>query len=126
MPVETKPNDKKAEDKAGPHLNPPQMKETTPPYFQPQADVDPIHVAVTNCPDFRESVILLLEGVSADITANADDPNAVRKVAARLKERGGTWADGAIANTNYAPVTGVETEKGRKEREDKEAKEAKK
>jgi hypothetical protein len=115
MPTETKP-----------HLNPPEVKQTTPPYLQPQAEIDPIHIAVTNNPNFRDSIVALLEGVSAEINANADDPNAVKKVAAKLKERSGTWADAAVANTNYAPVPTTETEKGRQEREAKENKEAKK
>jgi hypothetical protein len=90
------------------------------------AEIDPIQISVTNCPNFREGIIMLLEGVSAQIVEAKDDPNAVVKVASRLKERSGTYADAAVANTNYAPVPTVETEKGKAEREAKEKKDEKK
>lgn len=94
-------------------------KKAEPANTQTQAEIDPVHIAVTNCPDFRDSIIMLLDGVAADIVANKDDPNAVAKVASKLKERSGTYADAAVANTHYAPVPTVETEKGRTEREAK-------
>jgi hypothetical protein len=109
MPVDIKPTQKTTD------VLPPQT----------QAQIDPIQIAVTNCTDFRESVLALLNGVSAQITEVKDDPNQVAKIAAQLKERAGTWADNIVANTGYAGVTSIETEKGKAEREAKEHKDSK-
>jgi hypothetical protein len=74
------------------------------------AEIDPIQIEVTNCPNFRESVQLLITKVADQIRA-ATDLNEVQAIGARLKERCGTYADGVVANTNYAPPAEVKTEK---------------
>lgn len=102
MAVETKPESKKVDEKKAEPAN----KTGT-------ADVDPIQVEVNNCPNFREAVQLLINGVADQIRA-ATDLNEVHAIAGRLKERGGTYADAIVANTGYAATAEVKTEKGEK------------
>jgi hypothetical protein len=77
---------------------------------QPQAEVDPIMVEVTNSWNLREAVQALINNIVDQIRTAKNNPDEVEKVASKLKERSGSYADAIFANTTYAPAYEVHKE----------------
>lgn len=95
-------NDKKADEK--------KEEVKAPANVQPQAEVDPIMIEVTNSWNLQDAVRILINHVVEQIRAAKNNPDEVEKVAARLSERVNSYSDAIFANTTYAPAYEVHKE----------------
>jgi hypothetical protein len=67
------------------------------------AELDRLKVAVQNCTTVGDSLVTLVQGLSAQLAAAKNDPAAIQAISDELGAKGAAWQAAVTANT---PVTG--------------------